>query len=133
MRVVAVHASDTALAVVCAPNHLLMFAAGSQRLLLEHVLPCTSQTCSVVHLDADTLLAWSGAGEVRSASLARTGLGPPMCASLRVPATALAWHKHGGARQQRNLLSANPRNIAQFFFPFFPPAATFPPSWASWP
>ena len=99
MRVVAVHASDTALAVVCAPNHLLMFAAGSQRLLLEHVLPCTSQTCSVVHLDADTLLAWSGAGEVRSASLARTGLGPPMCASLRVPATALAWHKHGGARQ----------------------------------
>ena len=54
MRVVAVHASDTALAVVCAPNHLLMFAAGSQRLLLEHVLPCTSQTCSVVHLDADT-------------------------------------------------------------------------------
>ena len=77
------HASDTALAVVCAPNHL-EFAAEVSFSVLRHV--------ASVHLEGHPpRVEWSG--WVRQDMWVRL-----MC-SLRVPATALAWHKHGDARQ----------------------------------
>ena len=58
---VALHATDAALALVCAPDRLLLFAAGSRRLLLDASLPGGAFTAStsVALTEAGDWLAWT--------------------------------------------------------------------------
>ncbi len=61
--VLAVHTTETALAVVCAPQRLILFGAGECRRLFEGDLPGGSRLCSEVALsECAEWVAWSTAG-----------------------------------------------------------------------
>ena len=129
----ALHATDTALAIVCAPCRLLLFAAASRRLLLDVTLPGEqllggTGTCAVLS-DAAAWLGWadpaiglcaSPVPQPSSHAAAGGGgaAGSTAAAALCVPnidAVQLVWHRDTlGALQ---LVSAEASGAVRLWHP----------------
>ncbi|KAL1507136.1 hypothetical protein AB1Y20_007989 [Prymnesium parvum] len=125
----ALHASESGLALLCAPCRLLLFSAAHRRLSLDVNLSAEQRLaseCTCVQLSADaTWLAWSDPSvglcaspllPVHLASQRGQPTPPPPFGAPRCAALHLAWHRLEAAAELQ-LLSAEPDGGVRLWHP----------------
>lgn len=122
---VSLHVTDTALAIVCVPCRLLLFAAASRRILMDVLLPCelSGEGTCVALSPAAGWLAWADAATGLSVSRVPTprlfapgeAFPQPSLSVPRLKALQLQWHLDKDGVLQ--LVSADTRGEVRLWHP----------------